>query len=63
MRIIERTADGYFKDTERGELRADGGCVHDRTRRLPVRAHRGGDALVVDRVGELDGEVRDRGGG
>jgi hypothetical protein len=34
VRIVERTADGYFKDTERGELRADGGCVHDRTRRL-----------------------------
>ena len=34
IRILERTADGYFRDTERGELRADGGCVHDRLRRL-----------------------------
>ncbi|WP_242340749.1 MULTISPECIES: hypothetical protein [Anaeromyxobacter] len=34
VRIVERTADGYFKDTERGELRADAGCLHDRTRRL-----------------------------
>lgn len=34
VRIVERTADGYFKDTERGELRLDGGCLHDRTRRL-----------------------------
>src|SRR5829696_7335364 len=23
VRILERTADGYFRDTERGELRAD----------------------------------------
>ena len=41
IRIVERTGDGYFRDTERGELRADGGCVHDRLRRLlcgPVAA-------------------------
>ncbi len=34
VRIVARTADGYFQDNERGELRADGGCVHDRLRRL-----------------------------
>jgi hypothetical protein len=34
VRIVERTADGYFKDSQRGELRLDGGCLHDRTRRL-----------------------------
>jgi hypothetical protein len=34
VRILERTQDGYFRDSERGELRADGGCVHDRLRRL-----------------------------
>ncbi len=34
VRIVERTADGYFKDTERGELRSDAACLHDRTRRL-----------------------------
>ncbi|ABC81410.1 hypothetical protein [Anaeromyxobacter dehalogenans] len=34
VRILERTADGYFRDSDRGELRADGGCVHDRLRRL-----------------------------
>jgi hypothetical protein len=34
VRILERTADGYFRDNERGELRADGDCLHDRSRRL-----------------------------
>ncbi|WP_248356570.1 hypothetical protein [Anaeromyxobacter oryzae] len=34
VRILERTADGYFRDNERGELRADRDCVHDRLRRL-----------------------------
>jgi hypothetical protein len=34
VRIVGRTADGYFHDNERGELRADEGCVHDRLRRL-----------------------------
>jgi hypothetical protein len=34
VRILERTADGYFRDSERGELRADRDCVHDRSRRL-----------------------------
>ncbi len=34
VRILERTADGYFRDNERGELRADQDCVHDRLRRL-----------------------------
>jgi hypothetical protein len=34
VRILERTADGYFRDNERGELRADRDCLHDRSRRL-----------------------------
>jgi hypothetical protein len=34
VRILERTADGYFRDSERGELRADRDCLHDRSRRL-----------------------------
>jgi hypothetical protein len=34
VRILERTADGYFRDNERGELRADPDCLHDRARRL-----------------------------
>jgi hypothetical protein len=34
VRILERTRDGYYRDNERGELRADPDCVHDRTRRL-----------------------------
>src|SRR5512146_2254042 len=41
VRIVERTSDGYFRDNERTELRADGECVRDRLRRLlcaPVQA-------------------------
>src|SRR5512138_3253759 len=34
VRILERTPDGYFRDNERGELRADRDCLHDRARRL-----------------------------
>src|SRR5512137_454429 len=34
VRILEQTADGYFRDTDRSELRADGECVRDRIRRL-----------------------------
>jgi hypothetical protein len=41
VRIVERTPDGYFRDSDRGELRAEAGCVHDRLRRLlcgPIEA-------------------------
>lgn len=34
VRILERTADGFFRDNERGNLRVDGNCVRDRDRRL-----------------------------
>jgi hypothetical protein len=34
VRILSRDADGYFVDNERGALRADADCVHDRVRRL-----------------------------
>jgi hypothetical protein len=34
VRILERTSDGYYRDNERGELRADADCLHDRSRRL-----------------------------
>jgi hypothetical protein len=34
VRILERTKDGYYRDNERGELRADPDCLHDRSRRL-----------------------------
>jgi hypothetical protein len=34
VRIVARTADGFFRDSERTELRADGECVRDRIRRL-----------------------------
>ncbi len=34
VRILERTADGFYRDNERGNLRIDGPCVRDRNRRL-----------------------------
>ena len=34
VRILERTKDGYFRDSERGELRADPDCLHDRSRQI-----------------------------
>lgn len=34
IRIVARDAQGYFVDDQRGALRADPQCVHDRTRRL-----------------------------
>jgi hypothetical protein len=37
VRILERTADGFFKDNERGELRAGTDCVRDRVRQLLCR--------------------------
>ncbi len=43
VRILERTRDGYYRDSERGELRADADCLHDRLRRIlcaPIEAGR-----------------------
>jgi hypothetical protein len=34
VRVVSRDAEGYFHDNERGELRADPDCLHDRMRRL-----------------------------
>jgi hypothetical protein len=34
VRILDRTADGFYRDNERGNLRVDGTCVRDRDRRL-----------------------------
>jgi len=34
VRIVSKTDDGYFRDNERTDLRADGECVRDRLRRL-----------------------------
>jgi hypothetical protein len=34
VRITERTADGFFRDSERGELRAEADCLRDRVRQL-----------------------------
>jgi hypothetical protein len=44
VRILSRSADGFFLDNERGELRADADCLRDRQRRLlcaPIRAGNG----------------------
>jgi len=37
VRIVRRDADGYFVDDQRGALRADPDCLHDRARRLLCR--------------------------
>jgi hypothetical protein len=34
VRILERTPDGFYRDSERGELRAGPDCVRDRVRQL-----------------------------
>ena len=34
VRILSRDADGYYLDNEKGALRADPDCLHDRLRRL-----------------------------
>jgi hypothetical protein len=34
VRILERTKDGFFRDDQRGELRAGPDCVRDRVRQL-----------------------------
>ena len=34
VRILSRDADGYYLDSEKGALRADPDCLHDRLRRL-----------------------------
>ena len=34
VRVVERDGEGYFVDDQRGALRADHDCLHDRTRRL-----------------------------
>lgn len=49
VRIVERTADGFYRDNERTELRADGECVRDRLRRLlcaPLTAGSGWKSVV-----------------
>lgn len=34
VRIVERDREGYYVDDQRGALRADPDCLHDRSRRL-----------------------------
>jgi hypothetical protein len=49
VRILDRTKDGYFRDNERGELRADADCLHDRARRLlcaPLQPGRSWSSVV-----------------
>jgi len=49
VRIVSRDADGYYRDSERGELRADADCLRDRIRRLlclPLEPGRGWTSVV-----------------
>jgi len=43
VRILSLTADGFYRDSDRGELRVEGACLRDRSRRLlcaPLEAGR-----------------------
>lgn len=44
VRVVERDRDGYFVDDQRGALRADQDCLHDRSRRLLCRPFAAGNA-------------------
>lgn len=49
VRILSRGEDGFFRDNERGELRAGADCVRDRSRRLlcgPVEAGQSWTSVV-----------------
>jgi len=43
VRILGLSPDGYYRDSDRGELKVEGGCLRDRLRRLlcaPIEAGR-----------------------
>ena len=44
VRVVSRTQDGFFRDSEGTELRVDGECVRDRVRRLLCRPLAAGGA-------------------
>jgi hypothetical protein len=46
VRILERDRDGYYLDDQRGALRADADCLHDRARRLLCRPIAPGSAWI-----------------
>jgi hypothetical protein len=46
VRIVSRDQDGYFVDDQRGALRADPDCLHDRARRLLCRPIAPGSAWL-----------------
>lgn len=46
VRILERDRDGYFLDDQRGALRADPDCLHDRARRLLCRPIAAGSTWI-----------------
>ncbi|HEX9049763.1 MAG TPA: hypothetical protein VF841_04455 [Anaeromyxobacter sp.] len=49
VRILERTKDGYWRDSAGAELRADADCLHDRDRRLlcaPLAAGKSWSSVV-----------------
>jgi hypothetical protein len=46
VRILRRDPEGYYHDNQRGQLRADGDCLHDRLRRLLCRPFEKGKGWV-----------------
>lgn len=55
VRIVRRDADGYFVDDQRGALRTDADCLHDRLRRLlcaPIEAGATWSSVVSPTVTE-----------
>jgi hypothetical protein len=49
VRILSRGEDGFFRDSERGELKAGADCVQDRVRRLlcaPIEPGKGWTSVV-----------------
>jgi hypothetical protein len=55
VRILSRDAEGYYLDNERGALRADPDCLHDRLRRLLCRPFQpGSNWSSVVSVGSIE---------
>lgn len=46
VRIVARDRDGYYLDDQRGALRADADCLHDRARRLLCQPIAPGSAWI-----------------
>ncbi len=51
VRVLARDAQGFFRDSQRGELRADADCLRDRVRRLlcaPFEVGKGWASVVSE---------------